>query len=196
MDLNGEKTLALPCASVWQALNDPDILIQCVPGCESFKRIDEQSFEVILTASVGPIKARFNGQLSLSDINPPHGYTLNFSGSGGAAGMGKGTAVVALTPQESGTELSYKVKAHVSGRLAQVGSRLIDGVAAKMADEFFTKLIKVLSVSNDLDTSPVPSEADSGKQTEASLRTNKSAKSWVLAVVATVLAAGVTLLLR
>ena len=149
MELTGEKTLIQPCAAVWQALNDPDILVQCVPGCETFKRINEHTFEVTLSASVGPIKARFLGQLSLSDIQPPNSYTLTFSGSGGAAGMGKGTASVTLVPQDTSTVLTYKVKAVVGGKLAQVGSRLIDSVAAKMANEFFTRLIEVLPTNTE-----------------------------------------------
>ena len=174
MDLVGSKTLALPCASVWQALNDPDILIQCLPGCETFKRIDAHAFEVVLTASVGPIKARFTGQLHLSDLDPPHGYTLSFSGSGGAAGMGKGQALVSLAAQDKETVLSYTVKAHVSGRLAQVGSRLIDGVAAKMAEEFFAKFIQVVA--------PVPLEpaASPAPVSETLAPTQSSLMPWLI----------------
>lgn len=190
MDLVGEKILALPCATVWQALNDPDILKQCLPGCESFTRTDAQSFEVVLTASVGPIKARFTGQLNLSDMNPPHGYTLNFSGSGGAAGMGKGNAVVTLTAQDTGTVLSYKVKAHVSGRLAQVGNRLIDGVAAKMAEEFFNKFIQVVSPPAEV----VASAAATGDEQIQSANMRHQPLMWALA--AALLVAGVSWFLK
>jgi carbon monoxide dehydrogenase subunit G len=153
MELVGTKTLTMSCDSVWEALNDPSVLLQCLPGCESFERVDEHMFELVLAASVGPITARFMGKLSLSDLNPPHGYSLNFSGSGGAAGAGKGSAVVTLVPQGTETVLSYTVKAHVSGRLAQVGSRLIDGVAGKMAEEFFARFGKLVSPQ-----SPLPAE--------------------------------------
>jgi carbon monoxide dehydrogenase subunit G len=145
MELNGTKLLDLPCDSVWCALNDPSILIQCVPDCESFERVDENVFELVLAASVGPITARFVGKLSLTHLDPPHGYSMDFSGSGGAAGTGKGTAVVRLIPQGTSTVLNYKVNAHVKGRLAQVGSRLIDAVAAKMAEEFFSRFRRVVS---------------------------------------------------
>lgn len=185
MDLVGEKTLALSCATVWQALNDPDILQQCLPGCESFTRTDELSYDVILTASVGPIKARFTGQLNLSDMNPPHGYTLNFSGSGGAAGMGKGNAVVTLTSQDTGTVLRYQVKAHVSGRLAQVGSRLIDGVAAKMAEEFFNQFLQVVSSPTEV-MAPVAATGDEQIQ---SANVRHQPVMWALA--AALLVAGV-----
>ena len=153
MELVGTKTLTMSCDSVWKALNDPSVLLQCLPGCESFERVNEHMFELVLAASVGPITARFMGKLSLSDLDPPHGYSLNFSGSGGAAGAGKGSAVVTLVPQGAGTVLHYTVKAHVSGRLAQVGSRLIDGVAGKMAEEFFARFGKLASPK-----SPLPAE--------------------------------------
>ena len=153
MELVGTKTLTMSCDSVWKALNDPSVLLQCLPGCESFERVNEHMFELVLAASVGPITARFMGKLSLSDLDPPHGYSLNFSGSGGAAGAGKGSAVVTLVPQGAETVLHYTVKAHVSGRLAQVGSRLIDGVAGKMAEEFFARFGKLASPQ-----SPLPAE--------------------------------------
>lgn len=145
MELKGEQTLLLPREQVWAALNDPEILRQCVPGCEAFEPIAENEYKVVMTAAVGPVKARFNGALTLSDIQPPASYRLAFTGSGGAAGFGKGSAQVDLTSVEGGTTLRYAVNAQVGGKLAQVGARLIDGVAKKMADEFFNRFSKVLA---------------------------------------------------
>lgn len=145
MELTGERTLALSRERVWEALNDPDILKRCLPGCELFERESDERYKVGMTAAVGPIKARFNGSLTLSDIEPPRAYALAFEGSGGAAGFGKGNARVSLTEESGGvTRLSYAVNAQVGGRLAQVGARLVDGVARKMSDQFFTRFARAV----------------------------------------------------
>ncbi len=138
MEMTGEQLISLPQAEVWRALNDPQILKACIPGCESIDKTSENEYRVAMTASVGPVKAKFNGKLVLSDLQPPNSYSLSFEGSGGAAGFGKGGAHVSLAPEGAGTRLSYTAKASVGGKLAQIGSRLIDGVAKKMADDFFT----------------------------------------------------------
>jgi carbon monoxide dehydrogenase subunit G len=127
---------------VWEALNDPSVLKDCIYGCEALERVTDTEFKVGLIAAIGPVKARFSGKLLLADVNAPHSYALAFEGSGGAAGFGKGTANVVLSQDGSGgtgTKLSYTAKATVGGKLAQIGSRLIDGVARKMADDFFAK---------------------------------------------------------
>jgi len=144
MELKGQQTLSLPIDKVWTALNDPDILRQCIPGCDTFEQTDENQYKIAMTATVGPIKAKFNGKLVLSDITPPTAYRLKFDGSAAAAGSGKGTAHVELSEVPEGTRLQYTVSATVAGRLAQVGARLIDGVAKKMADQFFTRFKAVL----------------------------------------------------
>ena len=144
MELKGEQILALPREQVWAALNDPAVLKQCVPGCDTFEPEGDNAYKVVMTASVGPVKARFNGALTLSDIEPPVSYKLAFTGSGGAAGFGKGSAQVALAEVEAGTSLTYSVQ-------AQVGARLIDGVAKKMADEFFTRFSKVVAAPAESD---------------------------------------------
>ncbi len=138
MEMTGEQLIALPQAEVWRALNDPEVLKACIPGCEAIDKTSENEYRVAMTAAVGPVKAKFNGKLVLSDLQPPSSYSISFEGSGGAAGFGKGGAHVSLKPEGSGTRLSYTAKASVGGKLAQVGSRLIDGVAKKMADDFFT----------------------------------------------------------
>ena len=124
---------------MWEALNDPEVLKACIPGCESIDKVSDAEYTVAMVASVGPVKARFNGKLKLSDLNPPSSYSIAFEGSGGAAGFGKGSAHVDLVPEDSSTRLRYSANASVGGRLAQVGSRLIDGVARKMADDFFAR---------------------------------------------------------
>src|SRR3954469_17674410 len=138
MEMTGEQLIAVPQADVWRALNDPEILKACIPGCESIEKTSENEYRIAMTAAVGPVKAKFSGKLVLSDLQPPNSYSLAFEGSGGAAGFGKGGAHVSLQPDGAGTRLSYTAKASVGGKLAQVGSRLIDGVAKKMADDFFT----------------------------------------------------------
>jgi hypothetical protein len=139
MEMTGEQLIPVPQQRVWEGLNDPEVLKACIPGCETIEKVSDSEYRVAMTAAVGPVKAKFNGKLALADLNPPNSYTLSFEGSGGAAGFGKGGAQVALAPDGAGTRLSYKATAQVGGKLAQVGSRLIDGVAKKMADEFFQR---------------------------------------------------------
>ena len=139
MEMTGEQLIPLPQQRVWEALNDPEILKACIPGCETIDKVTDDEYTVAMVASVGPVKARFSGKLKLSDLNPPNSYSIVFEGSGGAAGFGKGSAHVDLVPEDSSTRLRYSANASVGGRLAQVGSRLIDGVARKMADDFFLR---------------------------------------------------------
>jgi carbon monoxide dehydrogenase subunit G len=139
MEMSGEQRIALAQQKVWDALNDPEILKACIPGCDSIEKVSDSEYKVGMTAAVGPVKARFAGKLQLRDLNPPHSYALAFDGTGGAAGFGKGGATVALTPEGDATLLRYNANAQVGGKLAQVGSRLIDGVARKMADDFFAR---------------------------------------------------------
>lgn len=139
MKINGERHIPLPRNVVWQALNDPEVLKACIPGCESCDRIAEDEFRIAITAVVGPVKAKFQGKLRLEDVEPPRHYRLVFEGSGGAAGFGKGAAVVDLQEEAGTTVLRYDVEAQVGGKLAQVGARLIEGVARKLSEEFFTR---------------------------------------------------------
>lgn len=137
MQITGTSIIAAPGLAVWSALNDPDILRRCLPGCESVERTGAEDFRIVMTAAVGPLKARFNGKLRMTDATPPTGCVLHFEGQGGAMGFGKGMSTVALREVPEGTELTYTAEAQVGGKLAQVGSRLIDGVARKMSDDFF-----------------------------------------------------------
>jgi len=139
MDMTGEYKIAAPRERVWAALNDPDILRQAIPGCEELNRLSETELEAAARAKIGPVNARFKGKVVLSDLNPPEGYTLTGEGSGGAAGFAKGEARVVLIADGDTTLLRYVVKATIGGKLAQLGQRLVDGAAKKMADDFFDK---------------------------------------------------------
>lgn len=137
MEMSGEQLVAASKQDTWKALNDPAVLKQCVPGCESIEPLSENHYEVLMVARVGPVSAKFKGKLSLSDIKPPHSYAIAFEGQGGAAGFAKGSAQVRLSERENHTLLAYDVKASVGGKLAQIGSRLVDAAARKVADDFF-----------------------------------------------------------
>lgn len=140
MQMTGQQTLPVSQAEAWAALNDTAMLQAAVPGCEAITPSGDNAFDVLMAVSIGPVKARFKGRLQLSDLKPPHSYHLGFEGSGGAAGHGKGQALVALqalAPHE--TRLSYDVTASVGGKLAQIGSRLVDAAAQKLAEDFFSR---------------------------------------------------------
>src|ERR1700682_4074300 len=148
MEMTNSRTIAAPPSAVWDALNDPETLKACLPGCESFERIDDSTFKAALSAKVGPVSAKFGGTMRIMQSTPPMGYTLRFEGQGGAAGFANGEALVTLSPVEpQSTLLSYNVKAQVGGKLAQIGSRLIDGAAAKLADDFFARFSEHLAPS-------------------------------------------------
>jgi uncharacterized protein len=137
MEMKGEQLIPAPQQAVWDALNDPGVLKACVPGCESIEKSGDNEYQVLMVARVGPVSAKFKGRLTLSDIHPPSSYSISFEGQGGAAGFAKGSAQVRLSPADAHTRLSYEVKANVGGKLAQIGSRLVDAAAKKVADDFF-----------------------------------------------------------
>jgi uncharacterized protein len=138
MEMTGEQLIPAPRETVWQALNDPEVLKASIPGCESLAKTSDSSFEARVKAKVGPVSAAFTGAVTLSNIDPPKGYTISGEGKGGVAGFAKGGADVRLEEAEGGqTRLFYDVKAQVGGKLAQIGSRLIEGTAKKLAGEFF-----------------------------------------------------------
>jgi carbon monoxide dehydrogenase subunit G len=145
MDMTGEYRIPAPREQVWAALNDPAILKASLPGCESLERVSDHQFAATVAAKVGPVRAKFNGQVTLSDLNPPESYKISGEGKGGAAGFAKGGADVRLAEESAEmTVLSYTAKADVGGKLAQLGSRLIDATARKMADDFFENFRKQL----------------------------------------------------
>jgi uncharacterized protein len=135
--MTGQQLIPLPQAATWEALNDTEVLKACIPGCEALDRISDTQYEIAMRARVGPVSARFKGLMTLEDVDAPRGYTMVFEGQGGVAGFAKGQAVVALVPEGEATRLDYSVKAMIGGKLAQLGARLIDGVARKLADDFF-----------------------------------------------------------
>jgi len=137
MEMSGEQQIPASQADTWKALNDPGFLKDCIPGCESIERVTDTEYLVHMTARVGPVSAKFKGRMLLSDLKPPHSYALAFEGQGGVAGFAKGSAQVTLSPEGDATRLSYKVKANVGGKLAQIGSRLVDAAANKVANDFF-----------------------------------------------------------
>jgi carbon monoxide dehydrogenase subunit G len=154
MELIQEEHIALPLRQVWDALNDPAVLKTCIPGCEEIAKVSDTEYKILLTAAVGPVKVRFNGKLVLSDMNPPSSYSLVFEGAGGGAGFATGKAEVALEPENGSTKLSYKVHAQIGGKLAQIGSRLIDGVARRTAAEFFTRFNQTVTPQSPADVAP------------------------------------------
>ena len=137
MEMKGEQLVPATQQATWEALNDPQVLKACVPGCESITPAGDNAYEVLMVARVGPVSAKFKGKLTLSDVQPPSSYSIAFEGQGGAAGFAKGGAHVRLSAQGESTRLEYDVKASVGGKLAQIGSRLVDAAARKVAGDFF-----------------------------------------------------------
>ena len=165
MELSNTRLVPAPPAAVWAALNDPAILKQCLPGCESFERTGENAYAVVMAARIGPVSARFTGRMTMTDVDAPNAYTLHFDGQGGAAGFARGEARVTLAPDGlQQTSLTYAAKAQVGGKLAQVGSRLVDGVAAKMSDDFFARFAAYFATrqasAGDAAAQPTPASAD------------------------------------
>ncbi|SPH17481.1 hypothetical protein DEA8626_01004 [Defluviimonas aquaemixtae] len=139
MQLNDYRNIAADLGTVWSAILDPEVLKACIPGCESMAGSPEEGYEAVVVQKVGPVKARFTGLVTLSDMVPGEAVTIEGEGKGGPAGFAKGGAKVTLAPEGGGTRLSYEVEARVGGKLAQLGSRIIDGFAKKMADQFFER---------------------------------------------------------
>ncbi|MGZ5180602.1 MAG: CoxG family protein [Ramlibacter sp.] len=139
MDMQGSRVLNATRQQAWDALNDPEVLKTCIPGCDKVEASGDNQYAIGMAVKVGPVSARFGGKINLQDVQPPTSYTLRFEGQGGAAGFGKGHAQVRLEPHDPACELHYAVNAQVGGRIAQVGQRLIDGVARSMAEDFFRR---------------------------------------------------------
>ena len=138
MELSGERIIPAGVEATWAALNDPEILKACIAGCESLERVGDDGFVAVVAMKIGPVSARFKGSLKLTNVNPPTSYTINFDGQGGVAGFGRGSADVALSAVDATTtNLAYHARATVGGKMAQIGSRLIDATAGKITDDFF-----------------------------------------------------------
>lgn len=159
MEMSGEYKIRAPRQKVWDALNDPEILKQSIPGCEEIEQKSPTELSAKVTAKVGPVKARFAGEVELSDLDPPNGYRISGEGKGGAAGFAKGGANVTLEEDGDGTLLKYEVDAQVGGKLAQLGARLIDGTAKKMAGQFFENFAAAVESGEESSASETPAAA-------------------------------------
>ena len=159
MEMSGQQRIAAARETVWAALNDPEVLKQCIPGCQELTKQGDNAFAAKVRAKVGPVSANFTGQVTLSDIVPPESYTISGEGKGGAAGFAKGGAKVSLAEDGDGTLLSYDVDAKVGGKMAQLGGRLIDGTARKMADDFFSRFSELVAPTPEAAPEEAPAEA-------------------------------------
>lgn len=144
MTMNGEVELAAPRQKVWEMLNDPAVLKTCIPGCQELTMVNDREFEAVAKNKIGPVSATFKGRVTLSDLDPPNGYRISGQGDGGVAGFAKGGATVALSDKDGGTLLTYAVEAQIGGKLAQLGQRLVNGAAKKLADEFFERFAEAV----------------------------------------------------
>jgi uncharacterized protein len=191
MELSGERIIPASVNATWAALNDPEILKACIAGCESLERVGDDGFVAVVAMKIGPVSARFKGSLKLTNVNPPTSYTINFDGQGGVAGFGKGSADVALTAVDAAsTRLTYQARATVGGKMAQIGSRLIDATAGKITDDFFKAFEAQLQARAPAGAATTPIVVASS----ARERVPAGMLGWVLAAV--VAAATLFLILR
>jgi len=196
MDMTGEYRIAASRQAVWDALNDPDVLKAAIPGCQTLEKTSDTGFSATVQAKVGPVKANFSGEVSLSDIDPPNGYTITGEGKGGPAGFAKGGAKVALEEDGDATLLKYTVHATVGGKLAQIGSRLIDSTAKKMANDFFGKFADQVggpaaeappAAAAADEAAPTPTEAAvQAAEAVAEQRKGLRPLTWIILIVAIV----------
>ena len=182
MDLTGEYKIAAPREAVWKALNDPEILKQSIPGCEEIQKLSDTEMTAKVTARVGPVKASFSGKVTLSDLDPPNGYKISGEGQGGVAGFARGGADVRLKPDETGTGtiLTYTANAAVGGKLAQIGSRLIEGASKQMADQFFGKFAEIVTAA----AAPAGAQAAPLPTAPPPAKRGLSPKVWVAGLIA------------
>ncbi len=167
MELQGDRLIPASQDKTWAALNDPDTLKACIAGCESLERTGDDAFAAVVAVKVGPVSARFKGNLKMTNVVAPNSYTINFDGQGGVAGFGKGSADVVLAPEGTNTRLKYNARAQVGGKMAQVGSRLIDAAAGKVAEDFFKAFEAHLRPAEAVATAEVaaPPAAGAGNKT-------------------------------
>lgn len=193
MEMQNSRQLAVTRQQAWDALNDPEVLRACIPGCDSIEATGDNAYAVSAHIKVGPVAARFKSTIELTDIVAPESYTLNFQGSGGAAGFGKGSAQVSLTANEHGCLMEYQVTATVGGKLAQVGQRLIDGVAKSMADKFFEQFDEQLMQRHPGIARPEAGDTQTGPGSgpEAAGTTAAKVPAWLWVLLALLIALGV-----
>lgn len=159
MDMNGSQRIEASREAVYAGLNNVDVLRQCIPGCDSIEKLSDTEMAAKVTLKIGPVKASFTGKVTLSDLDPPNGYTISGEGSGGIAGFAKGGAKVTLEPDGEATILHYTVTADIGGKIAQLGSRLIDGTAKKLAGDFFSKFSEIVG-GGPVEPEPQPEETE------------------------------------
>lgn len=190
MDMTGEYRIPASKQAVWDALNDPEVLKASIPGCDTVEKISDTELKAKVTLKIGPVKAKFSGDVTLSDMDPPNGYTISGKGKGGAAGFGSGSATVTMTEENGETVLSYSAKASVGGKLAQVGQRLIDSTSKKLADEFFANFVEHLAKTGVSGAAPAQEgEEVPFPQTEPeSVEPASSNKSWLVIAVIIIVA--------
>jgi uncharacterized protein len=216
MEMLGTRQLGVTQQQAWEALNDPETLKACLAGCDKFEPAGNDTYVVGMAVKVGPVSAKFNGKVALTEITPPQSYKLSFEGQGGVAGFGKGASAVTLTPNSAGCELGYTVQAQVGGKIAQLGQRLVDGAAKSMADDFFKRFDAIMAerhapavvAAND----GVASDEDEGGTSFGSIdsltprtrpmapstaqASGPSSQKWIWIVVAIVVVVGAYLYLR
>ncbi len=189
MDMQGQRQLYVTQQQAWEALNNPDMLKACIPGCDKFEAHGENQYNVGVAIKIGPVSAKFTGKVTLSDIQAPTSYALQFEAQGGVAGFGKGQSQVSLKPNAEGCELNYTVHSTVGGKLAQLGQRLIDGAAKSLAEDFFRRFDEALQAQ-------YPRSETTASPTAAPAATAEAMPTWIWAVGGAVVLAAVWLFTR
>ncbi len=184
MEMTGEYRIPAPRQKVWEALNDPEVLKASIPGCEELVKISETELTAKVTTRVGPVSAKFTGKVTLSDIKPPESYKISGEGQGGVAGFAKGGAEISLEEDGDETVLRYTATAQVGGKLAQIGSRLIDATAKKMAAQFFGKFVEQVTAAT---AAEAPAEAPAAEAPAEVAKGGVSPTVWIVGVIAVVL---------
>ncbi|MEO8859137.1 MAG: carbon monoxide dehydrogenase subunit G, partial [Burkholderiaceae bacterium] len=182
MDMQASRQLSVTQQQAWEALNDPEVLKICIPGCDKVEATGENQYAVGMAIKIGPVSAKFTGKITLSDVVPPSSYTISFEGQGGPAGHGKGNAQVKLTPNEGGCELDYTVHAQVGGKVAQLGQRLIDGAAKSIAEDFFKRFDNEMQRRYPAEAAPVTAQLAVADDAPAA-RSKTPPWVWVVGVV-------------
>jgi carbon monoxide dehydrogenase subunit G len=186
MEFTGRYEIPAPVEASWEALNDPEILKHCIPGCEEIEKVSPTEFHAVAVLKIGPVKARFRGKVQLSEMEPPHRCTLSGEGQGGVAGFAKGSAKVNLAPEDGRTVLTYSATASVGGKLAQIGQRLIDGAARQIADDFFGRFSAALSggASPALEADPaVEARPDPPPPARRPQRVRMTPEIWIVGLI-------------
>lgn len=191
MDMQGNRQLSVSQQQAWDALNDPSILKACIPGCEKFELISEHQYAVLVAVKIGPVSAKFNGKVTLADIQAPESYALQFEAQGGVAGFGQGESKVELVANAQGCELRYTVHSKVGGKIAQLGQRLIDGVAKSLAEDFFKRFEQTLEdkyPASLISSSAAQQQAISDGHSSATSQHQSLMPKWLLPLLAGIVA--------